>query len=186
MQTKSKLVIGFVGKICSGKGVATDYIKKKYKADTVMFSQSMRDILSRIYLPIERDKLQRLSSALRQEFGQDLFSKTVVNDIRHSKKNIVAIDGIRRPFDIQDLKKLPGFVLVHLTTPPDERHVRLRKRNQNSGDNKITWQKFLKQDSAEAEKNIDLVAKKAKYKIENIGTLKDLYKKIDEIIKMEK
>ena len=182
MKTKNKLVIGFVGKICSGKGIATDYIKKKYKADIVMFSQSMRDILDRVYLPKRRETMQKLSKILRENFGQDIFSKTVVNDILTKKANIVAIDGIRRPFDIKDLSKLPNFYLIHLFSPAETRHNRLVARNQNIGDSKVTWAKFKKQDSAEAEKDIDMVAQKANFKIENIGTQKELFDNIDRII----
>ncbi len=186
MKIKNKIIIGFVGKICSGKGVATEYLAKKYKADTILFSQSMRDCLKRIYLPTTRENMQKISLLLRQNFGQDIFSKTVYSDALTSQKKVIAIDGIRRLDDIKMLSKLPNFILIELTTPAEERFARLKKRKQNPGDAKVKWPQFLTQDSAETEKTIGAVAKKADYKISNTGSLKELYRQIDEIVSKAK
>ncbi len=177
-----KLVVGFVGNICSGKGVATTYLAKKYSADTILFSQSMRDCLARIYQPATRENMQKISLLLRQNFGQDIFSKTVFADVQSSKKKIVAVDGIRRLDDINALSKLPHFILINLTATPEMRFARLKKRKQNPGDAKVTWAQFQIQDSAETEQTIAAVAQKANYVIDNSGSLKEFQKQIDTIV----
>lgn len=181
-ELKNKIIIGFVGKICSGKGMSADYLVKKYKAQTILFSQSMRDCLSRIYLPTTRENMQKISLLLRENFGQDIFSKTVYADVVSSKKKFLAIDGIRRLDDIKMLSKLPNFILIEITSPAETRFARLKKRKQNPGDAKVTWAQFLKQDSAETEQTISAVAKKAHYSILNAGSPKDLYSQIDKVI----
>jgi dephospho-CoA kinase len=59
----------------------------------------------------------------------------------------------------------------------------MKLRNENEGDNKKTFEQFLEDHNAEADKQIPEVMKTAKYTIDNSGTLEDLYKQIDEIIK---
>ncbi len=182
----NKIVVGFVGKICSGKGVATEYLAKKYSADTILFSESMRDCLARIYQPTTRENMQKISLILRQNFGQDIFSQTVFEDVVVSKKKVIAIDGIRRIDDIKTLTKLPKFILVQLVSPAEMRFARLKKRKQNPGEAKIKWEQFMIQDNAETEETITAVAKKAKYTISNSGSLKDFYSEIDKILSKEK
>ncbi len=179
---QKKIVIGFVGKICSGKGEAASYLRKKYKGDSAVFSQSMRDILDRLYVSQTRENLQKISLLLRQNFGGDIFSKTMVGDIERSKTKYTIIDGFRRVEDVLAFQKLPSFTLIHITAPEKLRFERLKKRKQNPGDAKVTWRQFKTQDNAETEKTIAAAAKKARYEIENAGSLKDFYKKLDAIV----
>lgn len=179
---QNKIVIGFVGKICSGKGVAAAYLQKKYRADSAMFSTSMRDILDRLYLPQSRENLQKISLLLRDNFGSDIFSKTMVSDIAKGKKQFVVIDGFRRVEDVLSFRSLPSFTLIHMTAPEKVRYERLRARKQNPGDAKVTWEQFRIQDNAETEKTIAKAAKQADIHIDNSLSLKDLYKKLDEVV----
>jgi dephospho-CoA kinase len=182
LQKKKQIILGFVGKICSGKGVAVSYLAKKHDADIVMFSQSLRDSLQRLYIPQTRENLQKLSKLLRDEFGQDIFSQIVLNDVLASKKSIILIDGIRRKSDYSLLKTLPHFSLIGLESSEKIRFERLKKRKQNAGDASVSWKKFLTQDTAETEKDIDAIVATASIVLQNNGSLSDFKKKLDALL----
>jgi dephospho-CoA kinase len=178
-----KMIIGLVGEIASGKGTAAKYLEKKYKAQTIRFSTPLRDVANRLYLEINRSNLQSLSTTLREKFGQDLLAKIIVHDALAAKSNIVVVDGIRRLDDIKHLLKMPQFKLVYITADIKTRFERLKNRNENKDDHQKTFTQFIKDNSAETELTIPLVAKKAKIKIDNGAGLKELHKNLDSIIK---
>ena len=97
--------------------------------------------------------------------------------------DIVIIDGVRRFSDIQYLKDLPNFILVKVDADAKVRYERLVARNENEGDDKKTFDQFMKDHEAEADKQIPEVMKTAKHSIDNSGSLEDLYRQIEEIIK---
>ncbi|MEK7625108.1 MAG: AAA family ATPase, partial [Patescibacteria group bacterium] len=67
----SKIILGFVGDLASGKGTICKYLKEKYGTESYRFSTMLRDILKRVYLENSRENLQRLSTVMRENFGQD-------------------------------------------------------------------------------------------------------------------
>ena len=86
---KHKIIIGLVGEMVSGKDTVANYLTKKYHSQTISFSQPLRDILDRLYLPQTRINLANLGIILRREFGQDILAKTIVSEIKTSPKNII-------------------------------------------------------------------------------------------------
>jgi dephospho-CoA kinase len=49
----SKTIIGFTGPISSGKTTAAKYLAEKFNGKIYGFSGPLRDILNRLYLPLE-------------------------------------------------------------------------------------------------------------------------------------
>lgn len=178
----SKIIIGLVGTLASGKGAVKKYIIEKYQAQDCRFSTILRDVLNRVNVPISRENLQNVSTVLRKEFGEDLLAKAIANDASNLNSDIVVIDGIRRLSDIGHLVDLPNFVLVSVDADPKIRFQRLVERNENAGDDKKTFEQFLLDQNVEADRQIPEVIKIAKEKIDNSGDLNGLYKQIDEII----
>lgn len=179
---KHKIIIGLVGEIASGKGTVVKYLKKKYQVSSCRFSDSLRDVLNRLYLEINRNNLQKLSQILRQNFGENLLAKVIVEDIKNNKNKFIIIDGVRRIADIENLKQLPEFKLIYITADIKTRYNRLTKREENKDDKNKTFQQFLKDNQVEAELEILKVSRQAHYKIYNNGNFKELYKQIDKII----
>jgi len=174
-----KKIIGFCGKISSGKGTACAYLQEKYGAEIVMFSQSLRDVLNRLYMDITRENMQKLSTILRQEFSQSILAKVVSQDAQNSQANLIVVDGIRRPKDIEYLEKLPNFILVSIEAEQEKRWQRLVTRGQNQDDINKTFEQFKIDEQAETELLIDEIAKKANYVIDNNGSTEDFFSQIE-------
>lgn len=179
----SKIILGLVGSLASGKETTKKYLGEKYNAKDCRFSTILRDVLERVTVPNSRENLQKISTLLRANFGENLLAKAIAMDASKLDADIVVIDGVRRFTDIEHLNELPNFILVKIDADPKVRYERMKLRNENEGDNKKTFEQFLEDHNAEADKQIPEVMKTAKYTIDNSGTLEDLYKQIDEIIK---
>ncbi|MFA6321931.1 MAG: AAA family ATPase [Candidatus Buchananbacteria bacterium] len=179
----NKIILGLVGPIASGKGTACQYLKEKYGAETFRFSTMLRDILNRVYIENSRENLQKVSSVLRQTFGDDLMAKTIANDVKNAPGQVVAVDGVRREPDIKYLQEIPGFYLVAINAEQKVRHQRITRRGENTDDNQKTFEQFQQDEQQEAEQQIKEVAKLAKFHLDNNGSLSDLQRQIDEIIK---
>ncbi|MFA5778073.1 MAG: AAA family ATPase [Candidatus Paceibacterota bacterium] len=178
-----KIILGLVGSLASGKDTTKKYLAEKYGAKDCKFSSILRDVLNRITVPVSRENMQNLSTVLRANFGENLLARVIANDASKLYAEIVVIDGVRRPTDIEHLIKLPNFFLIKIDADPHLRYERMIKRNENEGDDKKSYEQFLKDHEAEADSLIPVVMESAKYSIENSGSLEDLYKQIDEIIK---
>lgn len=178
----SKKIIVFCGLLASGKGTAAKYLVAKYGAASFRFSSILRDLLKRLYLPDARANLQKMSQILRENFGQDILSKTIAHDADEAQNNLVVIDGARRQTDIEYLQKLPGFILVAINVDQKIRYERLVKRNENPGDSDKTFEQFVQDEKAEAEIQIPDLMKTATINIDNNGSLEDFYKQLDEAV----
>jgi len=178
----SKIILGFVGPLASGKEEAKKYLEKNYSVGTHRFSIMLRDILTRLYLPITRENMQNLSLDLRTRFGSDTLARVIAEDVKNDNHEIIVVDGVRRMDDIIKLKDVPGFCLVAINAEPKIRYDRLIKRGENADDNQKTYAEFLADNQKEAEKEIPLVMAQAKYQLDNNGDLANLYQQIDKII----
>jgi len=177
-----KLILGFVGKLASGKAVCQKYISENYDAGSARFSTSLRDILNRLYLPITRENMQDISLDLRNRFGSDTLARVITEDVKNDPHDIVVIDGVRRLPDIACLKDLPGFNLISIDATPELRYERMKKRNENVGDSEKTFAQFLEDGNREAELQIPEVMSAASFHLDNNGSFEDLYKQIENII----
>ncbi|MFA6593769.1 MAG: AAA family ATPase [Candidatus Buchananbacteria bacterium] len=179
----AKIVLGIVGEIAAGKDTAAAYLKKKYKSQTVSFSQPLRDILDRLYLPQTRANMANLGISLRGTFGQDLLSKVIYEEVTRSPAKILVLPNVRLESDLIYLKHLPGFRLIRIDCDIKTCFVRLKKRRQNNDDRTKTWKQFINDLKLPTETPIRLLAKKAKLKLDNNGTKQELFKQIDELMK---
>lgn len=178
----NKIILGLVGEIAAGKGTVVKYLEKKHSASSHRFSTPLRDVLVRLHLEINRKNMQDLSRLLREYFGQNLLAKVIAEDAQNDQNKIVIIDGVRRPADIEYLKKLPEFKLVYITARIKIRYERLVNRSENTDDQTKTFEEFLKDHEVETELLIPEIGAQADYKIDNNGNFKKLYNQIEKII----
>jgi dephospho-CoA kinase len=178
----NKIILGFVGQIASGKDASKKYLAEKYGAESCRFSTVLRDVLTRIGVDITRENIQKISTALRQNFGEDLLANTITKDASNLQSDIVIVDGVRRMTDITHLQTLPHFFLVKIEASPEIRYERMKTRNENVGDVDKSFADFLKDHEAEADREIPIVMSNAKYSLDNNGSFEELYLQIDKLI----
>lgn len=178
----AKMILGLVGPIACGKDTVKKYLENRYNAESCRFSSILRDILSRIKVPTSRENVQKISTILRQNFGEDVLARVIADDVFRFKSDVVVVDGVRRAADIVHLQKLPEFSLLAIDASPKIRYERLVKRNENVGDDQKTYEQFLKDHEYETELDIPALMKKSKYRVDNGGSFADLYAQVDAII----
>ncbi|MFA6227881.1 MAG: AAA family ATPase [Patescibacteria group bacterium] len=179
----NKIVLGLVGEIAAGKDTVAAYLKKKYKSQTVSFSQPLRDILNRLYLPINRKNMDDLGMNLRQVFGQDLLSRVIYDEVRQTKSKLVVLPNIRLESDMVYLKTLPEFHLVGIDCEIKTRFARLKNRRQNIDDKTKTWRQFLSDSRVPLQQQIRQIAKRAKFQLDNNGTKRELFQQVEQLMK---
>lgn len=179
----NNLLIGIVGENASGKTTMTQYICERYGAISFRFSDMLSDMLKRIYLPPTRENLQKISTALRTTFSEDVMSTALAHDMSAADAAITITEGIRRPSDITALRKLPGFILVAITAEPEKRFERLHGRNEKPDDATKTWEQFLIDATHESEQEIKGLMATAHITIDNNGTKEELFAQVDAFLK---
>lgn len=168
--------------MAGGKGTAAKYIAEKYHGGTHRFSTMLRDVLDRLYLGHSRGNMQNLSTIIRKAFGEDTMAKVMFEDTRKDQHEIVAIDGVRRPADIDYLRQLPEFKLIYIDTSLENRYERIVKRGENPDDESKTLEQFKKDQEGEADVQIKNLKAAADYVIDNNQDMNHLYRQVDEII----
>ncbi|MBU2028530.1 AAA family ATPase [Patescibacteria group bacterium] len=177
-----KIIFGLAGEMASGKGSVAKYLIKKYKGNAHRFSTMLRDLAKRMYLEESRDNLQKISKIFRQNFGEDILSKVIYQDVKNDRHKAVAVDGVRRAPDIKYLQTFPHFKLIYIETDLEKRFARTKARYENSDDEGKTFAEFKKDQKKEAELQIRGLKIKADFIVDNNGSFKNLYAQIDKII----
>jgi len=177
-----KIILGLAGEIASGKGVMAKYLTDKYGASSHRFSAVLRSILDRLHMEHSRKNMQKLSTALRQSFGEDTLAKVISEDVKKDKSEIIAIDGVRRLDDIKYLRQLPEFKLVFIEADIRKRYKRIIRRRENPDDKNKTFEEFKKDHQRETEAQIKNLKNYADILIDNNGSLEELHKQVDRII----
>jgi dephospho-CoA kinase len=178
-----KIIIGLTGEIASGKGTAAKYLVEHHKAVTYRFSTILRDIVKRLHLTEDRDTLQKISTFMRKEFGEDTLAKVMFEDAKHDEHMLIVIDGVRRLEDVKYLRELPEFKLVYITAPMRTRYERLVVRGENADDTTKTYEDFGNDHQRESEREITKLEPFAQEIVDNAGSLPEFYAQLDAIIK---
>ncbi|MBI1934813.1 AAA family ATPase [Candidatus Woesearchaeota archaeon] len=183
------MIIGLTGKNAAGKGEAASYLKSK---GFIYYSLSdiIREKATESGLEHSRENLINLGNELRMKFGPSYLAQETNNKIkRQLKKNKsenFVVDSIRSPFEARELMKNKGFILIGIDAPVELRFKRLLERNR-IGDAK-TLDDFKKQEQRENLKSdtnqqLDETFKLSNKIIINDGSIEELHKKIDLLLK---
>lgn len=164
-----KWIIGLVGPIVSGKDTAARYIAQTFDADSFAFADPLRTLLESFAITRTRENIQKVSTQLRELFGQDILARAISYRINQSAKEIIVINGIRRMEDIEEYLGKPNFTLIAITADPEVRYTRLTQRHQNTDDTTVSFETFLQQEQAESDKHIQEMMQHAQVTIENNG-----------------
>lgn len=178
-----KIILGFAGEMASGKGTAAKYLAERHGAVTYRFLTILRDVLRRVHLPEDRATIQKVSTFLRKEFGEDVLAKVMFEDAKNDTHPLIVIDGVRRLEDVKYLRVIPEFKLCYITAPIRTRYERLTLRGENPDDKTKTYGEFEKDHEGEPEREISKLEAFAVEVIDNGGTLPELHQSLDSILK---
>lgn len=176
------IILGLVGEMGAGKSTVGSYLVGKYGAERFGFSVILRDLTDRLHLPPSRDNLIQISIVLRQEFGNDLLAKAMMEDIKQSKAELIVVESIRREDDIAYLRQLPGFHLIGISAAMPERYQRLNSRRDKADDSQKTYEQFKSDHERETEATVPPLLATAEYQLHNDGDLASLYAQADQLI----
>ncbi len=179
------MFVGLTGTLGSGKDTVAEYLKKK-GFSYYSLSDILRDECEKRGLEKNRDNLIKIGNELRKEFGPDILAKKILEKIEKNKVKKAIIVSIRNPKEAEALKEKKGFFMLNIDAPIEIRFQRIKKRG---GDrDKVSFEKFREQENFEMSSNdpnsqqLKAVAQMTDYDINNSGSLKDLYGKVDEIV----
>lgn len=176
------MIIGLTGTMSAGKGEVSLYLKEK-GFEYHRYSEIVVEETKRRGLNITRENLQKVGNMLRGEYGDEsILSKRILKKI---KSNKVVVDGVRNSAEIRELRKTKHFYLVGIDAPQKLRFERLKKRGRE-GD-PANFEEFKKLDDKENSglkgQEINKCLKMADFVVINDGSLEDLKKKIDNILR---
>ncbi len=176
--------IGLTGSLGAGKGVVSDYLKKKGFV-YLSHSDELRELLKEKKIKITRKNLQDEGNRLREREGGNALTKRIINKIKNQKYNRIIVDSIRNPAEIEELRKLKNFFLIAVDAPKKIRFERIKERDRESDPK--TWEKFIEVDNRDqgeenekgqqVKKCIDM----ADFKLINDDSLEKVNKKIEEL-----
>lgn len=178
----AKIIVGLSGEMASGKGTVAQYITEKYNASSYRFSTILRDVLNRLHIKQTRGNISKISTILRENFGEDLFAKTMAEDVKKDKNDFIVIDGIRRPEDIVHLREIPEFKFIYVEADMKKRYERIIQRDDNVDDKNKTFEEFEREHQLETELQIKGLKQCADFILDNNGTMEDLHREINNII----
>ncbi len=178
-----KIILGIAGEMASGKGTVAKYLEEKHQASAHRFSTMLRNILDRLYLEHSRENMQKMSTILRQAYGEDTLARVMAEDVKNDTSKIIVIDGVRRLDDIKYLKKSPGFKLIYIEATIQKRYDRIIQRSENADDQNKTFAEFEKEHQGEPELQIKDLKNYADIVVDNNGGMEELYRQVDEVIR---
>lgn len=175
------IIIGLTGTFGAGKGTVAEILKKKGFVQLVM-SDVLREECRKKGIKESRDNLLIMGNKLRAESGSGIIMKRLIDKAKEEGYEKVIIDGLRSIGEAEELKKKKG-ILIGVDAPLKIRYGRVVKRG-TSKDN-ISFEDFRKQEENEMGKpgaQINECVKMADYKIANDNGIKELEKKVNEIL----
>jgi dephospho-CoA kinase len=180
MKKNEPRLIGLTGTNSAGKGEVAAYFKKKGYA-YFSLSDLIREELRKIGKEATRDNLIKMGNELREKGGHDILARLVMEKVEDKS----VIDSIRNPGEVEYLRAQKNFVLLAVDAPVETRYERAKLRGR--AESASTLQEFINKEAEEMtdrEKGQQLhnCMKMADFLVTNDGSLKDLHRKLEELL----
>ncbi len=174
-------IIGIVGPIASGKNTVAQILKDNFGIAHFVISDSLKRLAAAQGMkpPYSRDLLGDISLKLVDQFGPGA-NIALTHDIIKTQQALIkmqgaTIDGIRHLGEAEELKAIPGSLLIAIIAPQSLRYERALHR-ENEEDESF-YDKFLRRDATEVIE-IEPIFALADIVIKNTETLEELEKQI--------
>jgi len=177
----SKIVIGLVGEVGSGKDTVGKYLEEKYGAKQVRFADPIKDTLSIYFDKLSRADQHWLFTAFQERFGDDILSKAIRKKIEDEKNQIVVVNGLRMPPDLEFIRSFDNNKILYVTATAPTRWERASKRDEKSDDS-TSFKNFEKIDLKSTEINVPKIGAEADFKVNNESDLEHLLTETDKFM----
>jgi len=177
----SKIVIGLVGEVGSGKDTVGKYLEEKYGAKQVRFADPIKDTLSIYFDKLSRADQHWLFTAFQERFGDDILSKAIRKKIEDEESQIVVVNGLRMPPDLDFIRSFENNKVLYITASTKTRWERASKRDEKSDDS-TSFENFEKIDLKSTEVNVPKIGAQADFTIENEKDLDYLLSETDKFM----
>jgi dephospho-CoA kinase len=178
-------IVGITGTIGAGKSLVRNILKEYFESSYVI---SLSTILKRrLGRNADRKTLQDFGNELRAKFGSQILAEVAIENL--PEKELIIIDGIRNPGEVEFLRKKFGenFKLIAVDAPIQLRFERTIKRKY---ERIKSFREFLQLNERDLGKNepeygqqVAKCLQQADFLIVNDGSIDDLRKKLEEIVK---
>ncbi|MEM2932769.1 MAG: AAA family ATPase [Candidatus Pacearchaeota archaeon] len=178
---ESKLVIGLMGTIASGKGTVASYLVDRWGFKRIILGNLVRALARKQGIKPTRENLHNLQAKYRAK-DQAYFIKKVIAKIGKSKYDKWVVDGLRNPEDARWLKKFFDAKLVFIDAPLKLRWERAKKRRRGK-EKEESLGEFKK---IEKEENrifhFNITKRYADFKIINDGSKEKAWREMERIL----
>lgn len=179
---KQSLIIGLVGESGSGKDTVAYHLRDVYGAVFLRFSDPIKDILRMFYDRPSREDQAWVAVQFKRRFGKDVFCRALDKKIPFIE-GIICLNGLRYREDLDYLRTFDQNILVYVTADQKLRWERTVGRGEKS-DDVVSFEEFVRmENSLETERDIPKIGEKADFTIRNEGTLEELMRKTEEVMK---
>lgn len=179
-----KIIIGLVGEKLAGKDTVAEYLVKKQGAFHIKFSHLLDEILEILDLPKTRRNEIDLGLGLRKIFGMEVLYRALKKRALTADAAMIIINGIRMDEFERMISDDLGAKMIYITAPLELRYQRYQNRHEKVDDGKLSFEEFGRQDrEEETERGIPGLGVRAAYRIDNTGTVEELYEKVENVIK---
>jgi dephospho-CoA kinase len=178
-------IIGIIGQNGSGKDEVLKYLYKEYNIPFLSTGDIVREIAHKEGVEPTRENLGKISERYFHELGKGCFVRILAARIMENGWQIAGISGLRSLDDVLVLKEMVGKNLILAcvrVTDPVVRYTRMSRRGE--GRDAHSYEQFLQQDKAEeALFHIKEAEQYARYTLYNDGTLEDLHREIEKVMR---
>lgn len=179
------LIIGLTGPNAAGKGEAAAALKALGFAYHSL-SDAVREAAAVRGRTTGRDDLILTGNELRREGGPGILAELTLPKL--GRRDLV--DSIRNPAEVMVLRRVPGFLLLGVTAPPEVRFERAKQRQnqgQARGDAVASLQSFVAKEAEEdtsdpTAQRLTATLALADRVVVNDGSLEDLHRQVAKIV----
>jgi dephospho-CoA kinase len=173
--------VGVAGMPGSGKGVFRRTVQRMDYPVVIMGDVVREEVKQRNLKPTP-ENLGKTMLNLRELEGSAAVAKRCVPKLKKATGRIVVVDGVRSLAEVEEFKKhFPNFILIAIHASPKARYQRLFRRRRS--DDPTNWENFMERDLRELGVGMGAVIAAADHTIVNEGTVAQLKKKIQQVIK---
>lgn len=181
------ILVGIAGPTAGGKTQAAQTICDARAAYCNRYSSILAEIARKKGLSADKSTLQKLSTILRKEKGENHLTKKMRRKLLATTQRTRVVEGNRRLADMEFLVSFAEehdaeLVLIYVDASPKTRLTRLNERQEKLGQTPTTREEFEALESDECENELpkirSLVQKQGHIIENNTATVEELKKHI--------